>query len=175
MGLSIRAYARRREVSHVAVLRAIKQGRVPAEPDGTIDPAKADAAWERSADPGRAKPKPEAGPAKLRPVGDTALGSVRETLKEQGLPAGGAVTFVQARTAHEIAKAHLARLRLQRMKGELVDRGAGDRARLLARARRAGLLARLAGAGRGADRGRTRRGGARRAESHRGACARASQ
>ena len=50
------------------------------------------------------------------------MGSVRETLKEQGLPAGGNVTFVQARTAHEIAKAHLARLRLQRMKGELVDR-----------------------------------------------------
>jgi hypothetical protein len=47
---------------------------------------------------------------------------VRETLKEQGLPAGGNLTFVQARTAHEIAKAHLARLRLQRMKGELVDR-----------------------------------------------------
>jgi hypothetical protein len=47
---------------------------------------------------------------------------VRETLKEQGLPAGGNVTFVQARTAHEIAKAHLARLRLQRMKGDLVDR-----------------------------------------------------
>jgi hypothetical protein len=103
------------------VLRAIKQGRVPVEPDGTIDPAKADAAWERSTDPGRAKPKPKAGPAKLRPVGEAALGSVRETLKEQGLPAAGAVTFVQARTAHEIAKAHLARLRLQRLRGELVD------------------------------------------------------
>jgi hypothetical protein len=47
---------------------------------------------------------------------------VRETLKEQGLPTGGNVTFAQARTAHEIAKAHLARLRLQRMKGDLVDR-----------------------------------------------------
>ena len=58
----------------------------------------------------------------LKPVADAALGSVRETLKEQGLPAGSNVTFVQARTAHEIAKAHLARLRLQRMKGELVDR-----------------------------------------------------
>jgi hypothetical protein len=120
MGLSIRAYARRRGVSHVAVLRAIKQGRVPLEPDGTIDPAKADASWARSTDPGRTKPKPSA--EKLRPVGEAALGSVRETLKEQGLPAGGNVTFVQARTAHEIAKAHLARLRLQRMKGELVDR-----------------------------------------------------
>jgi hypothetical protein len=122
MGLSIRAYARRRGVSHVAVLRAIKQGRVPVEPDGTIDPAKADPSWERSTDPGRAKSKPKVSAEKLRPVGEAALGSVRETLKEQGLPAGGNVTFVQARTAHEIAKAHLARLRLQRMKAELIDR-----------------------------------------------------
>jgi len=122
MGLSIRAYARRRGVSHVAVLRAIKQGRVPLESDGTIDPAKADAAWQRSTDPGRTKVTPKTSAEKLRPVGEAALGSVRETLKEQGLPAGGNVTFVQARTAHEIAKAHLARLRLQRMKGELVDR-----------------------------------------------------
>jgi hypothetical protein len=122
MGLSIRAYARRRGVSHVAVLRAVKQGRVPLESDGTIDPAKADASWQRSTDPGRAKSKPSTSSEKLRPVREAALGSVRETLKEQGLPAGGNVTFVQARTAHEIAKAHLARLRLQRMKGELVDR-----------------------------------------------------
>lgn len=118
MGLSIRAYARHRGVSHVAVLRAAKAGRVSLEPDGTIDPAKADIAWERSTDPGRSKAKSE----KLKPVAEAAMGSVRETLKEQGLPASGNVTFVQARTAHEIAKAHLARLRLQRMKGDLVDR-----------------------------------------------------
>jgi len=118
MGLSIRAYARHRGVSHVAVLRAVKQGRVILEPDGTVDAAKADASWERSSDPGRRKLVAE----KLRPVPKAAVSSVRETLKEQGLPSGGNVTFVQARTAHEIAKAHLARLRLQRMKGELVDR-----------------------------------------------------
>lgn len=121
MGLSIRAYARHRGVSHVAVMRAIKAGRVPVEPDGTIEVAKADAAWLRSTDPAKATAKPKAA-ENLRPVGDAALGSVRETLKEQGLPAGSNVTFVQARTAHEIARAHLARLRLQRMKGELVDR-----------------------------------------------------
>ena len=119
MGLSIRAYARQRGVSHVAVLRAIKQGRVMLEPDGTIDAAKADASWERSSDPASSQAESA---EKLRPVAEAAVGSVRETLKEQGLPAGGNVTFVQARTAHEIAKAHLARLRLQRMKGELVDR-----------------------------------------------------
>ena len=110
-------------VSHVAVLRAIKQGRVPARSGrhrrsaesrclvGTRD--RSGARQERS--------------RKLRPRSfglseKQRVGSVRETLKEQGLPAGGNVTFVQARTAHEIAKAHLARLRLQRMKGELVER-----------------------------------------------------
>jgi hypothetical protein len=124
MGLSVRAYAKARGVSHVAVLKAAKAGRIKLEPDGTVDPAKADAAWERSTDPGRTKSKTKVKPAaeKLKPVAEAAMGSVRETLKEQGLPSGGNVTFVQARTAHEIAKAHLARLRLQRMKGELVDR-----------------------------------------------------
>ena len=118
VGLSIRAYARQRGVSHVAVLRAVKQGRVVLEPDGTVDAVKADASWERSSDPARRRPTAE----KLRPVAEAAVGSVRETLKEQGLPASGNVTFVQARTAHEIAKAHLARLRLQERKGELIDR-----------------------------------------------------
>ncbi|MBX6322962.1 MAG: elements of external origin [Rhodospirillaceae bacterium] len=122
MGLSIRAYARRRGVSHVAVLKAVKAGRIPVEPDGTIDPAKADPAWVGSSDPAKTRAR-TASDSQLRPVADAAVGSVRETLKEQGLPAGpGGVTFVQARTAHEIAKAHLARLRLQRMRGELVDR-----------------------------------------------------
>jgi hypothetical protein len=84
-------------------------------------PKKADASWARSSDPSRSKPK-AAAQQRTHAVADVAVGSVRDTLKEQGLPAGGSVTSVQARTAHEIAKPHLARLRLQRMKGELIDR-----------------------------------------------------
>ena len=124
MGLSIRAYARHRGVSHVAVLRAAKDGRVPLEPDGTVDPAKADVAWQRNTTPARERPesRPVPTPEPLKPVSRSALGSVRETLREEGLPTSGGVSFVQARTAHEIAKAHLARLRLQERKGELVDR-----------------------------------------------------
>jgi hypothetical protein len=122
MGVSIRAYARRRGVSHVAVLKAAKAGRIPLEADGTIDPEKVDAAWTRSTEPATTR-KPTSGAApKMKPVSDAALGAVRQTLKEQGLPFSGNVTFVQARTAHEVAKAHLARLRLQRQKGELVNR-----------------------------------------------------
>ena len=117
MGSSIRAYARHRGVSHVAVLQAIKAGRIPKESDGTVDQAKADLAWDQSTSPDRQEPPARA----FRPVPDAALNSIQEILTEEGLPADGDVTFVQARTAHEIAKAHLARLRLQRLKGELVD------------------------------------------------------
>jgi len=34
-------------VSHTAVATAIKAGRISVEPDGKIDPAKADAQWAR--------------------------------------------------------------------------------------------------------------------------------
>jgi hypothetical protein len=123
LALSVRAYARTRGVSHVAVLKAATAGRIALEPDGTIDPAKADVAWDQTSDPAKRNAKPSTSATeKLRPVPEAAMGSVRETLKEQGLPSGGNVTFVQARTAHEIAKAHLARLKLQERKGELIDR-----------------------------------------------------
>ena len=112
---------------------------------------------------------------KLRPVAEAALGSVRETLKEQGLPSSGNLTFVQARTAHEIAKAHLARLRLQeRMKGELVDRAKRCGAGVPPGARGARCLDQLAGAGRGPDGGRARRRGASDAKGLGDACPRAA-
>ena len=50
---------------------------------------------------------------------------VDDTLREQGLavPAvGGGTTFLQAKTANEVLKAQTAKVRLQRLKGELVDR-----------------------------------------------------
>ena len=54
---------------------------------------------------------------------EAALGAVRDTLREHGEPiAAGAMTFMQARTANEVLKAQERRLRLQQMKGELVDR-----------------------------------------------------
>jgi hypothetical protein len=56
-------------------------------------------------------------------VPEAALGAVRETLREHGEPvSAGGMTFMQARTANEVLKAQERRVRLQRMKGELVDR-----------------------------------------------------
>jgi hypothetical protein len=58
----------------------------------------------------------------MKPVPEAAVGAVRDTLRESGEPvSAGGMTFLQ-RTANEVLKAQERRVRLQRMKGELVDR-----------------------------------------------------
>ena len=121
MGVSLREYARRRGVSHVAVMKAIRAGRLTPEPDGTLDPAKADAQWDARTDPARRHEPPEDEPAQADETPPT------EPPREERAPATepapqGAATFTQARTAHEIAKAQRARIQVQRLREEVVDR-----------------------------------------------------
>ena len=54
---------------------------------------------------------------------EAAVGAVRETLREHGEPvSAGRHDLHAGRTANEVLKAQERRLRLQQMKGELVDR-----------------------------------------------------
>ena len=65
----------------------------------------------------------------MKPVPEAAVSAVGETLKEQGMaapPVGGGTTFLQAKTANEVMKAQERRLRLQKLKGELVDRARAE-------------------------------------------------
>jgi hypothetical protein len=115
-GLSITAYARHRGVSHVAVLKAIKAGRIEKEPDGTINPAKADAAWERntnqaqkrkptkSNEPSRHEHAPE--PQAEAPVGPPIVNS--------------GPSFAQSRAIKEAYNARLAKLAYEEKSGALV-------------------------------------------------------
>jgi hypothetical protein len=116
---SNRELARQVGVSEAAVRRAEKAGRIKRESDGSWDLARVKAGWSRNTD--RAQQRRQH--AGMRPVPEAAVGAVRETLREHGEPvAAGGMTFMQARTANEVLKAQTARIRLQRMKGELVDR-----------------------------------------------------
>jgi hypothetical protein len=125
---SNRGLGRQLGVSETAVRRAEKAGRIRREPDGSWDPAKVNAAWSNNTDQAQQRPARNHRPrrAALKPVPEAALGAVRETLREHGEPIvagpGNTMTFMQARTANEVLKAQERRLRLQRMKGELVDR-----------------------------------------------------
>jgi hypothetical protein len=127
---SNRELARELRVSETAVRRAEKAGRIEREVDGSWDLTKVRAAWGRNTDPSqqRRAPSPGQPQAKLtrtgmKPVPEAAVGAVRDTLRESGEPvSAGGMTFMQARTANEVLKAQERRVRLQRMKGELVDR-----------------------------------------------------
>ena len=117
MGLSIRAYAAHRGVSHTSVRKAIASGRLMPEADGTIDPVKADHAWVRNTDPSKARDS-----HKLKPVPEAAVGAVKDTLSEAGAPVIGGMSYLHAKTAEKVLTVQLLRAKLRREKGEVVER-----------------------------------------------------
>ncbi len=139
MGLSRRAYAALRGVSEAAVRKALATGRIAAEPDGTIDPVLADLKRDASTNPakqrgaharflGRGTAAETRAVAGTKAVPRQAFAAVAETLTEAGADPraaagdGDEVSFVKARMANEMLKGQTARVRLNKMKGELDDR-----------------------------------------------------
>ena len=115
----------------------------------TTDPAKV--RGDRGASGAAKAPRTKAPGPKLKPVPEAAVAAVRDTLQGEGrtresgagradgagespgpaseAPApvsGGGTTFLQARTAHEVLKAQERRIRLAKLKGELVDRARAE-------------------------------------------------
>jgi hypothetical protein len=131
-GLSERQYAARAGLSRGAIQKAKEAGRLVLFADGSIDAAASDERRSAMTDPAKSRtspsaPKPTA--PKLKPVPEAAVASVGETLREEGLPApvaGGGTTFLQAKTANEVLKAQERRIRLQKLKGELVDKARAE-------------------------------------------------
>lgn len=115
MGISIRAYARHRGVTDTAVHKAIRAGRITPEADGTIDADRADREWARNSD----VPKTGTRAKATKVVAPEASGSPNDG--PAALPAGG-TSLLQARTVNEVVKAQTNKVRLARLKGELVDR-----------------------------------------------------
>lgn len=116
MGISIRAYARHRGVTDTAVHKAIRAGRITPETDGTIDAARADREWARNSDVPKTGTRAKAAKVAV-PEGGTGVGGDGPA----ALPTGGA-SLLQARTVNEVVKAQTNKVRLARLKGELVDR-----------------------------------------------------
>jgi len=127
-GMSERQYAAHVGLSRGAVQKAKEAGRLVHHADGSIDVAASDVHRAAMTDPakqrGVAKKAPLPAP-KLKPVPDTALLAVGDTLRENGLVppvTGGGTTFLQAKTANEVLKAQERKLKLAMLKGELIDR-----------------------------------------------------
>ena len=133
-GVSERQYAARVGLSRGAIQKAKEAGRLVLHTDGSIDAEASDQRRAAMTDPSksRAAPtvRPVANPApKLKPVPEAAVAAVGETLREEGLAApavGGGTTYLQAKTANEVLKAQERRIRLQKLKGELVDKARAE-------------------------------------------------
>ena len=125
-GMSERQYAAHVGLSRGAIQKAKATGRLVLHEDGSIDAAASDRLRAETTDPSKTR-KPPA--PKLKPVPEAAVAAVGDTLREQGLSApavGGGTTFLQAKTANEVLKAQERRIRLQKLKGELVDRARAE-------------------------------------------------
>ena len=119
MGLSIRAYARHRGVSHVAVKKAIDTGRIHQLSDGTIDPDRADQEWAKNTLTSSKKtPDKASKPAQKTSAARSKPQDSSETLTTTTT----STSLLQARTANEVVKAQTNKVRLAQLKGELVDR-----------------------------------------------------
>lgn len=101
--LSASAYARHRGVSHVAVLKALKTGRITREADGLIDQEKADAAWSVNTDPTLQRKKTKNSEA-----------------DQSATPPGGGPSFAQSRAIREAYNARLAKLSYEEKSATLV-------------------------------------------------------
>ena len=124
MGLSIRAYARHRGVTDTAVHKAIRSGRIEALPDGTIDSDQADAQWARNTSAPKTGTQRPTVKVKVPEVdgdsaGDRGGAGASNNTSSGG---GGGTSLLQARTVNEVVKAQTNKVRLARLKGELIDR-----------------------------------------------------
>lgn len=125
-GMSERQYAAHVGLSRGAIQKAKTAGRLVLHEDGSIDAAASDKRRAETTDPSKTRKAPA---PKLKPVPEAAVAAVGDTLREQGLSAptvGGGTTFLQAKTANEVLKAQERRIRLQKLKGELVDRARAE-------------------------------------------------
>lgn len=115
MGISIRAYARLRGVNHSAVQKAIQAGRITLNPDGSIDPEKADREWARNSMPRTAdRPKATTGHRVV------TMPQPPEPSLPTGAPADPVTSYLRARAVNETFKAKVSQLEYEERTGKLI-------------------------------------------------------
>lgn len=107
MNMSIRAYAHHRGVSHTAVQKAIKTGRIKLETDGKINPQKSDNAWQVNT-----RPSAES-TSSNEPYSDSSDHS--NEIETKNTP-----NYQKARAIREAYSARLAKLDFEERSGKLV-------------------------------------------------------
>ena len=150
MSMSLRAYARHRGVALSAVQKAIASGRIHPEPDGRIDPIKADAQWDRhtrtaqpttprvtttrpppvaqhASQPAAPPPQPQASDdARPPPVALHASQPAAPPPMPQASDDARGVDYHKARAVRETYSARLAKLEFEERTGKLISKDEVD-------------------------------------------------
>jgi hypothetical protein len=100
--ISARKYAEHRGISHTAVQKAIRQGRIHPTSDGKIDVEQADRDWSRNTTP--------------------AIALRRSTQVHRAPDPSGGTTYAQSRAVRELYLARLAKIEFEEKSGKLVSR-----------------------------------------------------
>ena len=125
MSMSLRAYARHRGVALSAVQKAIASGRIHPEPDGSIDPIKADAQWDRhtrTAQPTTPRVTTTRPPPAFQPAAQPAA---PPPMPQASDDARG-VDYHKARAVRETYSARLAKLEFEERTGKLISKDEVD-------------------------------------------------
>ena len=125
MSMSLRAYARHRGVALSAVQKAIASGRIHPEPDGSIDPIKADAQWDRHTR--TAQPTtPRVTTTRPPPVAQHASQPAAPPPMPQASDDARGVDYHKARAVRETYSARLAKLEFEERTGKLISKDEVD-------------------------------------------------
>ena len=125
MSMSLRAYARHRGVALSAVQKAIATGRIHPEPDGSIDPAKADAQWDRHTR--TAQPTtPRVTTTRPPPVTQHASQPAPPPPMPQASDDARGVDYHKARAVRETYSARLAKLEFEERTAKLIRKDEVD-------------------------------------------------
>lgn len=119
MGISIRAYARMRGCSESAVRKAIASKRIKPEPDGSIDPERANKDWEQNTFAGATlRPSPTKAPPPPRSQPRTAMPHVASVDSATTDPVQ---SFLRARAVKETFNAKVAQMEYEERAGRLIQ------------------------------------------------------
>lgn len=117
MGVSLRAYARMRGCTEGAVRKAIASKRITPNPDGTIDPERANQEWERNTFAGKtlhtaARSVISAPPT---PAPTSTLSQPADVSRDP------VATYLRARAVNETFKAKIAQMEYEERAGKLIQ------------------------------------------------------
>ena len=121
MSMSLRAYARHRGVALSAVQKALATGRIQSEPDGSIDPPRADAQWDRhtrTSQPTTPKVTTVRPPAVSQPAAPPPMPQASDDAR--------GVDYHKARAVRETYSARLAKLEFEERTGKLISKDEVD-------------------------------------------------